>query len=133
MIRVLDLRMMRQRQFLKGHSHEVTALSFHPDYPNIFASADHGGKMYVWGLPFGAPIDVLEHLNEEIIQDRLKMNKTSNFGMYGFVDVSSSNVERGTGIGKFNPMILIVNQIAFSPDGSTLASMGNDRFIQFWQ
>ena len=124
---------MRQRQFLKGHNHEVTSLSFHPDFPNVFVSADHGGKMHVWGLPFGTPIDILEHLNEEIIMNRMKFNKSSNFGAYGFVDLSISNTERGTSIGKFNPMILVVNQVCFSPNGNTITSLGNDRFIQFWE
>lgn len=132
-IRILDLRMMKQRQFLKGHNNEVTALSFHPDHPNVIVSGDHGGRMHVWGLPFNTPVCVLEHLNEEIVQNRLKMNKNSSFGTYGFVDVTSANVERGTGIGKFNPMVLVINQVQFSPNGSTIASLGNDRFIQFWQ
>ena len=124
---------MKQRQFLKGHNHEVSALSFHPDHPNVCVTADIGGTAHVWGLPFGSPVDVLEHLNEETVKKRLKLNKTSNFGSYGFVNVSSSNVDRGTGIGTFNPMVMVVNQVCFSPNGNNIVTLGNDRFIQFWE
>lgn len=131
-VRVLDLRMMKQRQYLKGHNHEITGLSYHPDYPNIFVSSDYGGKIFVWGIPFGAPIDAYEHLNEDTVMSRIKASQANNFGAHGYVDVNITTTER-TGIGKFNPMMLVINQVEFSPNGNNIASLGNDRFIQFWE
>ena len=116
--------MMKQIYELKGHDHEITSIDLHPEFGNMIVSADQGGKVMVWNLPFIYPVSVMEHLNETILNNRQKKEKNNNFGSWGANDFGQSK--------NASQMVYNVHDALFSPNGSEIASVGNDRIINLW-
>jgi polyadenylation factor subunit 2 len=47
-IRLYDVRTLREVAVFRGHAKEVTALAWHPTHHTLFASAAHDGNIRFW-------------------------------------------------------------------------------------
>ena len=55
MIKLYDIRTMREFQTLKGHECEVTAVAWHPTNSRVLCTADMKGKIVYWRVGCNDP------------------------------------------------------------------------------
>ncbi len=48
LLKLFDLRMMREMQTFRGHKREVTVAAWHPIHEDLFASAGYDGSIMFW-------------------------------------------------------------------------------------
>jgi polyadenylation factor subunit 2 len=61
MVRLFDLRVMREIEDFREHSHEIISLAWHPYEEGKFVSADFSGKINLWDTGCRRAIETLYH------------------------------------------------------------------------
>lgn len=61
LIRVVDLRQMKEIIQLPGHFTEIVKLAVHPTNNQLLVSADIEGKVCLWNPIYGYPVDMQIH------------------------------------------------------------------------
>ena len=98
-----DMASGQLRQTLQGHTNSISGIIFHPDNA-LLASSSTDGTVRLWSLP------VVEHGASRTV-DGIVPNRL---------------------IAVLNANPYFVYDLAFSPDGCILASVGADRLLRLW-
>ncbi|VDM37941.1 unnamed protein product, partial [Toxocara canis] len=67
LIKVYDIRMMREMHSYRGHKKEVTALAWHPVHESLFVSGGGDGSMAYWLVNSEKELSFLEHAHDQAI------------------------------------------------------------------
>jgi len=127
-ITVVDATGKVVRKFAGPHS-AVTLLNFSAD-GELLAAADEGGTIDVWGvktqqiqksIATGSPVSALRFRSDS----RLLATASNQ-------DIALWNLDSGEQQASLQKHDDVVNALAFSPDGQTLASGSDDRTVILW-
>uniref|UniRef100_A0A1I8EPL5 WD_REPEATS_REGION domain-containing protein n=1 Tax=Wuchereria bancrofti TaxID=6293 RepID=A0A1I8EPL5_WUCBA len=67
LIKMYDIRMMREMHTYKGHKKEVTALAWHPVHEGMFVSGGGDGSLAYWLVNNDKELGFLEHAHDQAI------------------------------------------------------------------
>ncbi|VDK44839.1 unnamed protein product [Anisakis simplex] len=67
LIKVYDIRMMREMHSYRGHKKEVTALAWHPVHESLFVSGGGDGSMAYWLVNNEKELSFMEHAHDQAI------------------------------------------------------------------
>uniref|UniRef100_F1KTF6 WD repeat-containing protein 33 n=1 Tax=Ascaris suum TaxID=6253 RepID=F1KTF6_ASCSU len=67
LIKVYDIRMMREMHTYRGHKKEVTALAWHPVHESLFVSGGGDGSMAYWLVNNEKELSFLEHAHDQAV------------------------------------------------------------------
>ena len=117
------------KTLLKGHTGDVTSVSFSPD-GQMLASGSVDKTVRVWDVNTGVLLNTLIGHTD--------MVTSVSFSPDGQMLTSGSwdkTVILWRGVGIFLPLIghtSVVTSVSFSPDGNTLASGSSDKTVRLW-
>jgi polyadenylation factor subunit 2 len=118
-IRIFDLRMMREVFLLRGHDSEVTALAWHPQHRNLISSGGHGGAIHHYLLDEqNQPPDVPVTLSPYDTADPSNASAQTIYPAHSLL-----HAHEPTGP---------IWSMSYHPLGHILASGSNDRATRFW-
>lgn len=118
-IRIFDIRMMRDVFILRGHENDVTSLAWHPIHHNLISSGGHGGAMHHYLLD----------------EQNLPPNMSATLSPY---DSPSPETATAQTIYPAHSVLHAheptgpIWSLAWHPLGHILASGSNDRITRFW-
>ncbi len=134
-IRLLDVPSARERAILRGHARTVRTLAFSPDGKRL-ASGSQEGRALLWDISTGMPSRVLVNRPSGVIRSVVFSpdGRTVVVGEQGEKDSAIFLLDPETGAerSRLSAHSWGVNDVAFSPDGLTLASANMDRSIKVW-
>lgn len=104
----------------KAHSHRVMSVAFSPD-GSYLISAGYDGTIAIWNLE--APTTVIA------VSPNGNLLATSQGSMISLWDIQGDEAATLKILSAHTDNVLA---LAFSPDGTTLASSGKDKWIRFW-
>ena len=128
---------------LPGHTGAVTSLAFSPNGKTL-AVVDSWNKVRLWNVASQTEIDVLEHLDTVYTLAFSPDGSTLALGLYGSTDsggwsaapkdksIRLWDVASRTETASLQGHGEIVYSVAFSPDGSRLASGSKDNTVRLW-
>ena len=50
LIKLFDIRFLKEMQTFKGHDKDITSMAWHPFMEGLFATGDHDGAMIFWNV-----------------------------------------------------------------------------------
>jgi len=66
-IALMDIRTMKKRRQFKGHTREVTALCWHPEFEDVFCSGGFDGSLIYWDLWSEKPLETITQAHDATI------------------------------------------------------------------
>ncbi len=69
LIKLYDLRTLKEFATMKGHSREVTSLAWHPVYEKLFLSGSYDGMLLYWQVGKETPIATIPHAHDNAVWD----------------------------------------------------------------
>ena len=118
-IRIFDMRMMREVYHLRGHENDVTSLVWHPIHKNLISSGGHGGAMHHYILDEQNPPSTMSATLAPYDCPRPENAAVQTI----FPAHSIPYAHEPTGP---------IWSLAWHPLGHILASGSNDRITRFW-
>jgi WD40 repeat protein/serine/threonine protein kinase len=129
MVRLWDPDTGVEMRSLAGHTRDVYGLAFSPDGQTL-ASADADGTLRTWDPASGLPGTVY------LSGNRTAINAVA-FGPGGRIATAGDDhhvrLWEGLQVRTFRGHIHQVQGVAFSPDGSTMASASRDGYVKLWK
>ncbi|HEX2915392.1 MAG TPA: WD40 repeat domain-containing protein [Chloroflexia bacterium] len=125
---------------ISGHSGPVEALAFSPDGKSLF-SASSDRTVRQWEIPSGKrlatfkglPPDFFEFYALAVSPDGQRVAAAgSGNSERSYYPIKVWEVKTGRELANLTGHTLPVRSLAFSPDGSQLASGGNDQTVRLW-
>jgi WD40 repeat protein len=117
---------------LRGHSGQVTSISYSPD-GQLLASASSDWTVRVWNAPEGRLRHTLRGHSGPVLSVACSPDgQLLASGSSGSV-VRLWDVQNGSSVGAFEGHSSSVRSVAWKPDGQLLASAGDDRMVHIWR
>jgi WD40 repeat protein len=134
-IRLMEMPSAREGARLRGHAMTVRTLAFSPDGKRL-ASGGQDGRALIWDTSTGRPSRVLIERAPGAIRSVAFSpdGRTVALGQQGSMDeaILLFDPETGTGRTRLFGHAWGVNNVVYSPDGTTLASASVDHSIKVW-
>jgi polyadenylation factor subunit 2 len=118
-VRIFDMKMMREVYHLRGHENDVTSLAWHPVHRNLISSGGHGGAMHHYILDEQNPSSSMSATLAPYDCPRPENAAVQTI----FPAHSIPYAHEPTGP---------IWSLAWHPLGHILASGSNDRITRFW-
>lgn len=69
LIKIYDIRTMREVQSFRGHAQQVTCMEWHPVHEDFFASGSHDGAVCFWRVGEGEPVAAIPSAHQSAVWD----------------------------------------------------------------
>jgi WD40 repeat protein len=135
-IELRDLERGERLRVLEGHNDRVSGLAFSPDGSLLAAVTVRGGKLWLWDVRSGDPLDIAGELR---VASSLAFSHDGTtlavkydgaihlWDVRTWVHLQTLEVGGYTGVAYTG-----VESLAFSPDGSLLAAACDDGMVRLW-
>ncbi|GMT14474.1 hypothetical protein PFISCL1PPCAC_5771 [Pristionchus fissidentatus] len=67
LIKLYDIRMMKEMRTFRGHKKEVTAIAWHPIHEGLFVSGGGDGSLAYWLVDSDKEVGLLEHAHDQAV------------------------------------------------------------------
>lgn len=116
LIRIFDIRMMRETLILRGHEHDVTSLAWHPIHRKLISTGDHSGGINHYLLDEQHPPPGMDFTKSPYDTENPKTPAQNIYPAHSIPYAHDGSVW----------------SLAWHPVGHILASGSNDRITRFW-
>ncbi len=131
-IRIWDIATGKNLVELRGHSHHVYGVSFHPDGKRL-ASSSRDDTVRLWDVSLGKQIQLFEGHTEQVIDVEFSPDGKHLASACDDKTIRFWDVTTGKELRRFLGHKHDIRDLCFGPDSQLLASASYDKTVKVWE